>query len=263
MLLTVDVGNTDTVIGLYDTSVTEPTSASDGLVNNWRIATHAERTADEHAVMFQGFLTFEGVRWTDDLEGIAISSGVARVTANLRRMVERYFDEPPTIMGPGIKTGVSILTDNPKEVGPDRIANAVAAHDLFGGPTIMVDFGTATTCDAISAEGAYLGGAISPGIEVSLDALYGRAAALRMVELVEPEHVLGKSTVEAIQSGTVYGFAAQVDGLCARIEAELGDCTVVGTGGLAGLVAPVTRSIEHVEPWLTLHGLRLVHEMNQ
>ena len=262
MLLAVDVGNTDTVIGLYDTSVTDPESAADGLVDHWRIATHAERTSDEHAVMFQGFLAFKGMSFDEQVKGIAISSGVPRVTANLRRMAERYFDGEPVVLGPGVRTGVSIRYDNPKEVGADRIANAVAAFDLFGGPTIMCDFGTATTCDAISAEGDYLGGAISPGIEVSLDALFGRAAALRQVELVAPDNVLGSSTVEAIQSGTVYGFAAQVDGLCARIEEELGACTVVGTGGLAGLIAPVTSSIEHVEPWLTLHGLRLVNAMN-
>jgi type III pantothenate kinase len=262
MLLAVDVGNTDTVIGLYDTSVTDPESAADGLVDHWRIATHAERTSDEHAVMFQGFLAFRGLSFNREVNGIAISSGVPRVTANLRRMAERYFDGEPIVLGPGVRTGVSIHYDNPKEVGADRIANAVAAFDLFGGPTIMCDFGTATTCDAISAEGDYLGGAIAPGIEVSMDALFGRAAALRQVELVEPASVLGTSTVEAVQSGMVYGFAAQVDGLCERIVADLGECTIVGTGGLAGLIAPVTKSIQHVEPWLTLHGLRLVHAMN-
>jgi type III pantothenate kinase len=263
MLLAVDVGNTDTVIGLYDTSVTDPESASDGLIDHWRIATHAERTADEHAVMFQGFLAFKGMSFDREVQGIAISSGVPRVTANLRRMAERYFEGEPVVLGPGVRTGVSIRYDNPKEVGADRIANAVAAYDLFGGPTIMCDFGTATTCDAISDEGDYLGGAIAPGIEVSLDALFGRAAALRQVELVEPASVLGTSTVEAIQSGTVYGFAAQVDGLCRRIEADLGECTIVGTGGLASLIAPITESIQHVEPWLTLHGLRLVYAMNR
>lgn len=262
MLLAVDVGNTDTVIGLYDMSVDDPESAADGLVDHWRIATHAERTADEHAVMFQGFLAFRGMSFDREVNGIAISSAVPRVTANLRRMSERYFDGDPVVLGPGVRTGVPIRYDNPKDVGADRIANAAAAYDLFGGPTIMCDFGTATTCDAISADGEYLGGAIAPGIEISLDALFGRAAALRQVELVEPDHVLGTSTVEAIQSGTVYGFAAQVDGLCSRIEDELGDCAVVGTGGLASLIAPITTSIEHVEPWLTLHGLRLVHAMN-
>jgi type III pantothenate kinase len=262
MLLAVDAGNTDTVIGLYDLSVTEPQAADDGLIDHWRIATHAERTADEHAVMFQGFLAAKRHDWLDEVEGMVISSGVPRVTANLRDMAERYLDKRAVVLGPGTKTGVPIRYDNPYEVGADRIANAVAAFDLFGGPTIMVDFGTATTCDAISAEGEYLGGAIAPGVEISLDALFGRAAALRQVELARPRSVLGRSTMESIQSGTVYGYAAQVDGLCARIEEELGECTVVGTGGLSPLIAPFTESIEHIEPWLTLHGLRLVHAMN-
>jgi type III pantothenate kinase len=262
MLLAVDAGNTDTVIGLYDLNVTEPQAADDGLLDHWRIATHAERTADEHAVMFQGFLAAKRHNWLDDVEGMVISSGVPRVTANLRNMAERYLDQQAVVLEPGTRTGVPIRYDNPKEVGADRIANAVAAFDLFGGPTIMVDFGTATTCDAISAEGEYLGGAIAPGVEISLDALFGRAAALRQVELAKPRSVLGRSTIESIQSGTVYGYAAQVDGLCARIEEELGTCTVVGTGGLAPLIAPFAEAVEHVEPWLTLHGLRLVHAMN-
>jgi type III pantothenate kinase len=261
MLLAVDAGNTDTVIGLYDTKVTEPETADDGLLDHWRIATHAERTADEHAVMVMGFLAAKGINWLE-VEGMAISSGVPRVLAALRDMSERYLDKRAIVLEPGTKTGVAIRTDHPKEVGADRIANAVASFHLYEGPTIMVDFGTATTCDAISADGEYLGGAIAPGVEISLDALVGRAAALRQVEIVEPRSVLGRSTVESIQSGIVYGFAAQVDGLCARIEDELGECTVVATGGLSPLIAPFAESIDHVEPWLTLHGLRLVHAMN-
>ena len=156
-----------------------------------------------------------------------------------------------------------ILYDNPQDVGADRIADAVAAYDLYGGPTIVIDFGTATTVEAISAAGEYLGGAIIPGIEISLDALFGRAAALRRVELVEPRKVIGKNTVEAIQSGAVYGFAAQVDGLCARFQEELGqEATVVATGGLAGLIAPLAERIDHHEPWLTLYGLRIIYERN-
>ncbi len=262
MLLAVDAGNTDTVIGLYDLSVTDPQSADDGLLDHWRIATHAERTADEHAVMFQGFLAAKRRNWLDDIEGIVISSGVPRVMANLRNMAERYLGHSAVVLEPGTMTGVPIRTDHPREVGADRIANAVAAYDLFGGPTIMVDFGTATTCDAVSADGEYLGGAIAPGVEISLDALVGRAAALRQVELAEPRSVLGRTTVESIQSGIVYGFAAQVDGLCDRIVEELGECNVVATGGLSPLIAPFAESIQHVEPWLTLHGLRLVYGMN-
>ncbi len=262
MLLAVDAGNTDTVIGLYDLSVTDPQGADDGLIDHWRIATHAERTADEHAVMFQGFLAAKRRNWLDDIEGIVISSGVPRVMANLRNMADRYLGRSAVVLEPGTRTGVPIRTDHPREVGADRIANAVAAYDLFGGPTIMVDFGTATTCDAVSADGEYLGGAIAPGVEISLDALVGRAAALRQVEMAEPRSVLGRTTVESIQSGIVYGFAAQVDGLCTRIEDELGECNVVATGGLSPLIAPFAESIQHVEPWLTLHGLRLVYGMN-
>jgi type III pantothenate kinase len=262
MLLAVDAGNTDSVIGLFDLDVTDPKVADDGLLEHWRITTHAERTADEHAVLFQGFLAAMGHQWLDVIEGIVISSGVPRVMSNLRNMSTRYLRKEAVVVEPGVRTGVAIRTDNPKEVGADRIANAVAAYDLYGGPTIMVDFGTATTCDAVSADSEYLGGAIAPGVEISLDALVGRAAALRQVEIAEPRSVLGRSTVESIQSGIVYGFAAQVDGLCSRIEDELGDCTVVGTGGLSPLIAPFTESIEHVEPWLTLHGLRLVYAMN-
>jgi len=212
--------------------------------------------------MFQGFLAARRHNWLDDVEGMVISSGVPRVTANLRVMAERYLGKRPVVIEPGVRTGVAIRYDNPKEVGADRIANAVAAYDLYGGPTIMVDFGTATTCDAISADGEYLGGAIAPGVEISLDALFGRAAALRQVELAKPRSVLGRSTIESIQSGTVYGYAAQADGLCARIEDELGECTVVATGGLSPLIAPHAESVDHVEPWLTLHGLRLVYVMN-
>jgi type III pantothenate kinase len=184
------------------------------------------------------------------------------VTATMRDLARRRLDCEAVVIEPGVRTGIAILIENPKELGADRIANAVAAHDLYGGPTIVVDFGTATTCDAVSADGEYLGGAIAPGIEISMDALVGRAAALRAVELRPPRSVLGRSTVESIQSGAIFGFAAQVDGLCDRIEDELGPCTVVGTGGLVDVIGPHSRRIEHVEPWLTLHGLRLVHEKN-
>ena len=194
---------------------------------------------------------------------MAVSSGVPSLTYELRRMCERYLKIEPVILGAGVKTGMPVLYDNPKEVGADRIANAVGAYDLFGGPTIVVDFGTATTFDIISDQGEYLGGAIVPGIEISLDALFGRAAALRQVELVEPRSVIGKTTVESIQSGAVYGYSSLVDGMCDRIEEVIGESTIVATGGLASLIAPVAESIEHDEPWLTLHGLRLIWEKNQ
>ena len=178
-------------------------------------------------------------------------------------MAERWFAEiPVVVLGPGVRSGMSILYDNPKEVGPDRIADAVAAFDLYGGPTVIIDMGTATTFEAISDKGEYLGGAIAPGVAISLEALYGHAAALRSVELVEPRSVIGRSTVESIQSGVLYGFAAQVDGMCTRFMEVLGESTVVATGGLADLIAPFSSAIDHVEPWLTLHGLRIVFERN-
>jgi len=252
MLLAIDCGNTQTVIGLFDDRE---------LVDHWRIATVAERTSDELALMFHQFLEFHG---TADarVTGMVIGSGVPRVTASLREMSERYFNIPAVVLEAGVRTGMPILYDEPRNVGADRIANAIGAYDLYGGPTIVVDFGTANTIEAVSAAGEYLGGAIFPGIEISLDALFGRAAALRQVELVEPRSVIGKTTVESVQSGTIYGYSALVDGMCDRIEEQLGDSTVIATGGLADLIAPVAESIEHTEPWLTLHGLRLIWEKN-
>lgn len=263
MLLVVDAGNTQTVVGLYDSDATSNAGVrpETGLLQHWRLSTIGDRTSDEVAVLLQGFLALRSMHF-DDIDGIAVSSGVPKVTAALRSLAESYLDLEPVVIEPGVRTGIRIDYDNPKEVGADRIANAVAAFDLYSGPTIIADFGTATTCDAVSASGEYLGGAIAPGIEISMDALVGRAAALRAVELKPPRSVLGKSTVESIQSGAVYGFAAQVDGLVSRIEDELGRCTVLSTGGLASLISPFSERIQHVEPWLTLHGLRLVHEKN-
>ena len=279
MLLAIDIGNTQTVIGLFGPgpdagSAVKSQEPDDGAnrflasgcerdqLDHWRIATNAERTADEHALVVQEFLGFHGFSFNEEIDGIAISSVVPRTTAAIREMAEKYFGFKALVLEPGVRTGMPILTDNPREVGADRIANAVAAIDLFGGPVVVIDFGTATTYDAVSAAGEYLGGVIAPGIEISLDALYTRAAALRRVELVEPRNVIGRTTVESIQSGAVFGFAGQVDGICQRLEHELGEPTVVATGGLADLITPYTRSIEHVEPWLTLHGLRLVFEKN-
>jgi type III pantothenate kinase len=269
MLLAIDIGNTQTVIGLFGDDEDEPVAgapsdraAEAGLLDHWRIATNAERTSDEHALVVQEFLGFHGFSFDDDIDGIAISSVVPRTTAAFREMTEKYFGFRPVVIEPGVKTGLPILTENPREVGADRIANAVAALDLFGGPAIIIDFGTATTYDALSAKGEYLGGVIAPGVEISLDALYTRAAALRRVELVEPRNVIGRTTVESIQSGAVFGFAGQVDGICRRLADELGDPIVVATGGLAELIAPYTSSIKQVEPWLTLHGLRVVFDRN-
>jgi type III pantothenate kinase len=254
VLLVIDVGNTQTVIGVYDDTE---------LLHHWRIATNVERTSDEHALLVWEFLALRRVDAATTGMGVAISSVVPRVTAALREMTDTWFSGDAVVLEPGTRTGMPILYDNPKEVGADRIANAVGAFDLYGGPSIIVDFGTATTIDAVSARGEYLGGAIFPGIEISLDALFGRAAGLRRVELVEPDHVIGKNTVESIQSGVVYGFASQVDGLCARFERELGECSVVSTGGLGGLITPLSAKIQTYEPWLTLHGLRLIWDRNQ
>ncbi|MBW3669132.1 MAG: type III pantothenate kinase [Actinobacteria bacterium] len=255
MLLTIDTGNTETVLGLF--------SGTD-LVSHWRLSTMAERTSDEHAMVVSQLLDLEGYDFEAQVTGLAISSTVPTLTATLRQMATRWFNHAPAIvLEPGVRTGMPILYDNPKEVGADRIANAVGAFELYGGPTVCVDFGTATTFDCISAKGEYLGGAILPGIGISMDALFGRAAALRQVELVEPRNVIGKSTVESIQSGAVYGFSGSVDAVVKRIEGELGTCTVVATGGLSGLITPLSTTIQHHEPWITLHGLRIIFERNQ
>jgi type III pantothenate kinase len=261
MLLAIDVGNTQTVIGMF----APPAAASTGppeLLHHWRVASAEERTADEMALLVAQLLELQGFDIDRTVTGLAVASVVPRTTAALREMTEKWFPVKTVIVEPGIRTGMPILYDNPQEVGADRIADAVAAYEMYGGPTIVVDFGTATTVEGISANGEYLGGAIMPGIEISLDALFGRAAGLRRVELVEPRQVIGKNTVQAIQSGAVYGFAAQVDGLCSRFEEVLGECTVVATGGLAGLITPLTDSIDHHEPWLTLSGLRIIYERN-
>jgi type III pantothenate kinase len=251
VLLAIDVGNTNTVLGLFDG---EPLTAS------WRIKTDGRTTADELVLTYRGLL--EG---QSKVTGIAMCSTVPAVLSEMRLMLDRYYSGIPTIIiEPGIKTGVPILTDNPKEVGADRIVNTLAAHHLFGGPCIVVDFGTSTNLDVVSAKGEFLGGALAPGIEISLDALAQRAAQLRKVELVRPRPPIGKNTVEALQSGALYGFAGQVDGLVDRIREELDELTaVVATGGLAPIVVPESRTITHHEPDLTLIGLRLVFEKNQ
>jgi type III pantothenate kinase len=262
VLLAVDVGNTQTVIGLYD---------GDQLADHWRIATNPERTSDEHHLLVAQFLTqygrsdpfgpsVEGA--ARHLTGMVVASVVPRVTAALREMARRYLGAEPVVVEPGVRTGLPILYDNPREVWADRIANAVGAHDLYGGPAIVVDFGTATTLDAITAAGEYAGGAIVPGVEVSLDALFHRADRLTRVELVEPRGVIGKNTVESVQSGVLYGTACLVEGLTRRFQDELGPATVVATGGLGGLFAALSAAIDHHEPWLTLHGLRLIHARN-
>jgi type III pantothenate kinase len=261
MLLTIDVGNTHTVLGLFD---------GEDIVEHWRISTDARRTADELAVLLQGLMGMHpllGEELGDGIDGIAICSTVPSVLHELREVTRRYYgDIPSVLVEPGVKTGVPVLTDNPKEVGADRVINSLAGMHLYGGPCIVVDFGTATTFDAVTARGEYAGGAIAPGIEISVDALGARGAQLRKIELTRPRSVIGKNTVEAMQSGILYGFAGQVDGVVTRMAAELADdpeeVTVIATGGLAPLVLGEASVIDVHEPWLTLIGLRLVYERN-
>ncbi len=258
MLLCVDCGNTQTAIGLY--------RGADGegeLVDQWRVATNAERTSDEHALLLDQLLGLRDLG-LDDVEGVAIASTAPALTATLKEMCQNRLGRAVlVVVEAGVRTGMPVRYDNPREVGPDRIANAVAAFDGYGGPTTVVDFGTATIFDAISKAGEYLGGAIFPGLEVSLDALFGRAAALRRVELAPPRNVIGRSVTESIQSGVVLGFASVVEGMCDRFDEAVGaEATIIFTGSVAPLIAPVVDRDVHVEPWLTLQGLRLIYRRN-
>jgi type III pantothenate kinase len=253
MLLAVDVGNTEIVLGVFNGHELEHT---------WRISTQAERTADELGLLLSGFLAQRGMSFDSQVTGVVIASVVPDVTRALREMAATYFPFPPVVVGPGTKTGVSVLTDNPREVGADRVVNTLAAFARYGGPSIVVDFGTSTNFDIVSAKGEFLGGVIAPGLQVSAASLVSRTARLTRVELTAPPSVIGTSTVEAIQSGLIFGSAGEVDGVVERIRAELGSATVIATGGLAPVVIPHCRTIEHHDPWLTLEGLRLVFEKN-
>ncbi|QWF81446.1 type III pantothenate kinase [Amycolatopsis sp. CA-230715] len=257
MLLTIDVGNTNIVLGLY-----EGRGDAAKLRHDWRMRTDAQITADELALTMRGLLG----EYAEQVTGISALSTVPAVLRELRAMLGRYYaDVPKVVVEPGVRTGVPLLVDNPKEVGADRLANTLAAHHLHPTACVVVDFGTSTNIDAISAKGEFLGGAFAPGIEISVDALADKAAALRKVELVPPRSVIGKSTVECLQSGIVYGFAGQVDGLVKRIVAELTGgadvpVAVLATGGLAPLVLSESDTITEHVPDLTLLGLRLVYE---
>ncbi len=254
MLLAVDVGNDQTKIGVFE---------REELQQHWRIATIAERTADETALLFQGFLTQVDLSFDRNVTGVVVSSVVPRVTQSLRDMVERYFYFEPVIVGPGVRTGMPIKTDNPKEVGTDRVVNAIAAHAKLGGPCIVIGLGTATTFGAVSEEGDFLGGAIAPGIQVGTNALVSAGAQLRNIEFVAPRSVIGKTTVEATQAGVILGHAGMVDAIVERLRDELGaSAPAVATGGLAPVILPHCKFVDHHEPWLPLEGLRIIFERN-
>ena len=253
MLLVVDVGNTQTHFGTWQ----------DGeLIEHWRFATVRESTADELGAALRSLLELRGVTLAD-LDASIVSSTVPQLGGEWTAMASRYLSHEMLVVGPGIRTGMAIRYDNPREIGADRLVNAVAAFEKVGGPVVVVDFGTAITYDPVSAEGEYLGGIITPGVEISMEALTSRAAALPRVEIAPPRSLIGKSTVDAIRSGIVYGFAGQVDAIVRRLRGELGEETeTIATGGLAGHIVPFTETIDEVDDLLTLTGLKLLHERN-
>jgi type III pantothenate kinase len=254
VLLAVNVGNTNTVLGVFHGAHLE---------HQWSASTEPERTADELAVLFGGLLEQAGLSFSKQITGVVISSVVPRCTSALRDMVTRYFNFPPVVVEPGTRTGVPILTDNPRELGADRVVNALAAFERHGGPCIVIDFGTATTYDVVSERGEFLGGAIAPGVQTKNASLSRETARLPQVELAPPRGGVGKNTVEAIQSALIYGSAAEADGMVERMRKELGgSATVVATGGLAPLIVPHCQFVDEHDPWLTLEGLRLVFERN-
>jgi type III pantothenate kinase len=253
MIIAIDVGNTETVMGLFEGSA---------LVDRWRLSTVRERTADEYRLFLAGLLRQDGYR-LGDVEGVALSSVVPTAKEAMIAVAESLVDGPLVVVGPGIRTGMAITIDNPREVGADRVVNSVAAIHKYGTPVITVDFGTSTNFDVVDADGAYVGGSIAPGLEVSEQALIDATAALRRVETKAPRSPIGRNTVEAMQSGLLYGHAGLVDGIVGRIRAELGgDPAVVATGGLAPTIVPHCATVETVDSWLTLDGLRIVYDMN-
>jgi len=252
-ILVVDVGNTSIVLGVW---------AGENLLAHWRLSTKRQWTADEFGILLKQLLSDRGLK-ASDIQAVVVSSVVPPLNTAVDQACRHYFGGPPLVVGPGVKTGMPIRYENPREVGADRIVNAIAAQERYGRPLILVDFGTATTFCAISARGEYLGGIITPGISISCEALFERAAKLPRVELVRPPAIIGRNTVQSIQSGIIYGYAGLVDALVRRMRTEMeGTPRVVATGGLAELIARETETVEVVDPLLTLLGLRLVYERN-
>lgn len=266
ILLVIDVGNTNVSLGVYDYDEPEIDGAgksSARLSQHWRVSTHREQTSDELVISLTALFGSENRR-TQEITHVILSSVVPPVVPIWERVSSKLFGQPPQIVGPGMRTGMPIRYENPHEVGADRIVNAVAALELFGGPVIAVDFGTATTFDCISGQGEYLGGVICPGIHISMEALFERAAKLHRVEIARPKSVIGRTTTGALQSGLLYGYAGLVDSMVVRIRGELGaDARVVATGGLARRIAAESKEIERVVPFLTLDGLRILFEKNR
>ena len=255
MILVFDVGNTNIVLGVYK---------GDKLMDFWRVATDTQKTADEYGILIKQMFIHQGYN-IDDVKAVIISSVVPPMMYTLEHMSRKYFKKEPLVVGPGIKTGMNIKIDNPKEVGADRIVNAVAGYEMYGGPLIIVDFGTATTYCAIAKNGDYLGGAISPGVRISMDALYQRTAKLPRVELLKPDTVICKNTISSIQSGVIFGYVGQVDYIIRRMKKELGDenTKVIATGGLSKLIASESETIDVVNGLLTLEGLRIIYDRNK